>query len=130
LYGFACDRAIGIDLEYIRSVMDVQQIARRFFSPSESAFILNLPDEEKTAAFFRGWTAKEAYLKATGDGLSGSLDKIEVSLLPNEPVRLVKIDDNAQIAAQWRLHSLIPATNYVATLAVEGHDWILSCWQS
>lgn len=130
LYGFACDRAIGVDVEYIRSVTDVQQIARRFFSPTESALIMRLPDTEKIAAFFRGWTAKEAYLKATGDGLSGSLDKIEVSLLPNEPVRLVKIDGKAQIAAQWRLYSFVPVANYLAAIAVEGHEWVLSCWQS
>jgi 4'-phosphopantetheinyl transferase len=129
LYGFACDRAIGVDLEYIRAVTDVQQIARRFFSPSESATIMSLSEEEKFTAFFRGWTAKEAYLKATGDGLSGSLDKIEVSLLPNEPVRLLSIDGNPQIAARWRLSSFAPAVDYLATIAVEGHDWRLSCWQ-
>lgn len=129
MYGFAWDRAIGVDLEYIRSVTDVQQIARRFFSPSEAAIILCLPDEEKIEAFFRGWTAKEAYLKATGDGLSGSLDKIEVSLLPNEPVRLLSINGNFQTAARWRLHSFMPVANYTATTAVQGHDWTLSCWQ-
>jgi 4'-phosphopantetheinyl transferase len=129
LYGFTRDRAIGVDLEYMRPMTDAQKIAQRFFSAQESAVIDALPESEKLMAFFRGWTAKEAYLKATGDGLAGSLDRVEVSLAPDEPMRLLAIDGNVQAAAGWRLHSLVPAANYLATIAIEGHDWTLSCWQ-
>ncbi|OKH24202.1 4'-phosphopantetheinyl transferase [Hydrococcus rivularis NIES-593] len=122
LYGFARDRAIGVDLEYIRPITDAQTIAQRFFSARESAIIDALPESERLMAFFRGWTAKEAYLKATGDGLAGSLDRVEVSLAPNEPMRLLAIDGDVQAAARWHLHAIAPATNYVATVAVEGQS--------
>jgi 4'-phosphopantetheinyl transferase len=130
LYGFTRDRAIGVDLEYLRPLDDADKIAQRFFSAQESAIINALPDKEKLMAFFRGWTAKEAYLKATGDGLAGSLNRIEVSLLPNEPVRLYSIDGDSQAAAQWSLYSFLPSAEYVATIAIKGHHWTLSCWQS
>ncbi|NJP21105.1 MAG: 4'-phosphopantetheinyl transferase superfamily protein [Hydrococcus sp. CRU_1_1] len=121
LYGFSCDRAIGVDLEYLRRFDDAQNIARRFFSAQESAIIDSLPEEEKIAAFFRGWTGKEAYLKATGEGLAGSLDAVEVSLVPSEPVRLLALNGDSQAAARWHLHSFIPAVDYIATVAIEGH---------
>jgi 4'-phosphopantetheinyl transferase len=120
LYGFSCDRAIGVDLEYLRAIDDVQKIAQRFFSTQESAIIDSLPEDERIAAFFRGWTAKEAYLKATGDGLAGSLEAPEVSLEPGEPVRLLALDGDSQAAARWHLHSFIPAVDYIATVAIEG----------
>ncbi|MBF2021909.1 MAG: 4'-phosphopantetheinyl transferase superfamily protein [Hydrococcus sp. C42_A2020_068] len=122
LYGFTRDRAIGVDLEYMRPIADAQKIAQRFFSARESAIIDALPDSEKLIAFFRGWTAKEAYLKATGDGLAGSLDRVEVSFAPNEPMRLLAIDGDVQAAARWHLHAIVPAANYIATIAVEGQS--------
>ena len=128
LYGFACDRAIGVDLEYLRPMDDANQIAQRFFSARESATIKSLPEPEKSLAFFQVWTAKEAYLKATGDGIGSSLDRVEISFLPNEPLRLLAVDGDEEAAARWRLDSLTPAANYIATIAVEGHDWVLSCW--
>jgi 4'-phosphopantetheinyl transferase len=120
LYGFSCDRAIGVDLEYLRVIDDAQKIAQRFFSTQESAVIDSLPEDERNAAFFRGWTAKEAYLKATGDGLAGSLETVEVSLVPGEPVRLLALAGDSQAASRWHLHSFIPAVDYIATVAIEG----------
>jgi 4'-phosphopantetheinyl transferase len=120
LYGFSCDRAIGVDLEYLREIDDAQKIAQRFFSAQESVIIDSLPEGERIAAFFRGWTAKEAYLKATGDGLAGSLEGVEVSLVPNEPLRLIALDGDSQAASRWHLYSFIPAIDYIATVAIEG----------
>jgi 4'-phosphopantetheinyl transferase len=130
LYGFTRSRKIGVDLEYLRPLPDAEQIAQRFFSRREFRIISALPPQEKQQAFFRGWTAKEAYLKATGDGLAGSLDRVEVSLMPEEPLHLLSIQGNSQVASRWHLSFLIPATDYVATLAVEDLNWTLRCWQS
>ncbi|NES25695.1 MAG: 4'-phosphopantetheinyl transferase superfamily protein, partial [Symploca sp. SIO3E6] len=122
LYAVTLNRQIGIDLEYIRSVSDVEQLAKRFFSPRESAVISSLPPEQKQEEFFKAWTGKEAYLKATGDGLAG-LEKVEISLIPGEPVALQSIQGNQQAAADWCLSPLEPAPGYLAAVAVKGHDW-------
>jgi 4'-phosphopantetheinyl transferase len=130
LYGLTRDRLIGVDLEYLRTVTDVQQIAQRFFSSQEAAIISSLTDGDKEIAFLRGWTAKEAYLKATGDGLAGSLAEIEVSLTPGEPLRLLRIGTDDQTASQWTLYHLIPAPNYLATMAVEGNKLPVHYWET
>ncbi len=129
LYGFARGREIGVDLEYIQEVPELDQIAARFFSESENAVLNTLPESEKQEAFFNCWTRKEAYIKAIGNGLAHPLDQFDVSLVPGEPVRLLKVEGDAQEADRWSLKSLMPAPGYVAALAIEGHDWRLQQWQ-
>jgi 4'-phosphopantetheinyl transferase len=90
--------------------------------------IRSLTPSEQQLAFFQSWTCKEAYLKATGEGLA-QLQQVEVSLAPEQPYRLLNIATDAQATAHWSLQTLTPAPDYVAALAVEGHDWNLSCWQ-
>lgn len=80
-------------------------------------------------AFFNCWTRKEAYVKATGKGLAVPLDQFEVSLVPEEPTALLRVQWDSQEAVRWSLQELTPAPGYVAALAVEGKDWQLKCWQ-
>ncbi|MBG1267068.1 4'-phosphopantetheinyl transferase HetI [Nostoc sp. WHI] len=112
---------IGVDLEYIRPMSDLEALAKRFFLPREYEMLRSLSPNQQQEVFFRYWTCKEAYLKATGDGLS-QLEQIEVSLTPTEPAKL-------QITEDWSLFELVPANNYVAAVAVANFGWHLKCWQ-
>lgn len=116
-----CTRQIGVDLEYIRPMSDLEALAKRFFLPREYEMLRSLSPNQQQEVFFRYWTCKEAYLKATGDGLS-QLEQVEVSLTPTEPARL-------QITEDWSLFELVPANNYVAAVAVANFSWHLKCWQ-
>jgi hypothetical protein len=71
---FTWDCQVGIDVEHIRSLADMRQIAARYFSPEEAAELMLLPASEREHAFFCCWTRKEPYIKAVGDGLSCALD--------------------------------------------------------
>lgn len=103
------DRTLGVDVEYHR-LRDVENLARRFFSPRELATLQALPKSDRPTRFFQLWTAKEAYLKATGEGLSG-LSEIEIEW-ENETPKLYQ-------KPRWRLHPLFPHANYSAALVVE-----------
>jgi 4'-phosphopantetheinyl transferase len=120
LYGIALDRPIGVDLEYVRPI-DAVALSQRFFSPSEAATIASLTGADQHRCFFRGWTQKEAYLKATGDGLGG-LESVEVAIV--EPMGLVKIDGDRQRAAEWCAQEIrVNAdcdTDYIAALVTKG----------
>ena len=129
LYAFNLERAIGVDIEYLRPQTDVEALAIRFFSPRESAMLLALPAEQKLAAFFRGWTRKEAYLKAKGVGLSQPLDQFTVSFVGDQPARLLETHNDPEEADRWSLQALNPAPCYAGAVAVEGHHWALKCWQ-
>ena len=108
---------------------DMEQVAARFFSTRENAALQALPDSQKLEAFFNCWTRKEAYIKASGDGLSRPLDQFEVSLAPGEAARLLNVEGMSGETARWSLETLAPATGYVAALAVEGSGWHLERWR-
>lgn len=129
LYAVTRDRQIGIDLEQIRPISGIEQLSKSCFSARESDLICSLHPKAQQSTFFQIWTGKEAYLKATGEGLA-KIRQVEVSLAPGEPLRLLNIQtDSPASSACWSLQTLTPATDYVAALAVEGHDWHLNCWQ-
>jgi 4'-phosphopantetheinyl transferase len=129
LYAVTRERALGVDLEYLRADFASDGIARRFFSASEVAALRALPPHQKLEAFFNCWTRKEAYIKARGEGLSFPLDQFDVSLAPGEPAALLSTSGNPQEASRWSLEALTPAPGYVAALCVEGQGWRLKCWQ-
>ena len=126
LYAVTRGREVGIDLEYIRSDLEVEQIAERFFSRREIVTLRALPIDLRTYAFFLCWTRKEAYIKARGEGLSLPLDQFDVSLIPGEPAALLSTHRGSHEALRWSLQELTPAPGYVAALGVEGHGWGLS----
>jgi 4'-phosphopantetheinyl transferase len=129
LYAVARGREVGIDLEFIRESVEVEQIAERFFSRREIAMLRALPVSLRKYAFFLCWTRKEAYIKARGEGLSLPLDEFDVSLIPGEPAALLRTQTDPDEALRWSLQGLSPGPGFVSALAVEGHDWSLSCWQ-
>lgn len=119
LYAFTYNRRIGVDLEYLRSIEDAAKIAKRFFSPTESELINSLTADKQKRVFLQLWTAKEAYLKATGVGLAGSLNEIEIAITPESAVNLLSIQGDVRTAANWSMTSFIPITDYIGTLAIE-----------
>ena len=129
LYGFTRDRLIGVDIEYINSQTEVNQIAQRYFSDREYELMKTLSPLEQKIAFFRGWTAKEAYLKAIGSGI-GDIAEVEVALSPQQQLSLLSIRGDRQAASQWSLVEVEVDPEYQGAAAVEGHNWQLSCWET
>ena len=129
VYAFAGGREVGIDVEYLHPMPDAEEIAQRFFSNHENASFQMLPDNQKLDAFFNCWTRKEAYIKALGDGLSHPLDQFQVSLIPGEPARLLKVDDFPEEVERWHMMAFVPAAGYVGALIAEGSDLQVEDWQ-
>jgi len=129
LFAVSREREIGVDLEYMRTNVDVEQIVDRFFSPHEVATFWTVPISMRREAFFNVWVRKEAYIKARGEGLSLPLDQFDVSLAPGAPAALLSTRSEAQDVLRWSLRTLDPGPDYKAAVVVEGHAWRLSCWQ-
>jgi 4'-phosphopantetheinyl transferase len=119
LLAIAEGRQIGIDVEVIRPVSEVDQLVGRFFSPRECAEFRRVAEGERLASFYRGWTRKEAYLKATGEGLATPLDQFDVTLAPGEPARLLDVAGRPSEVSRWALLDLDPGPEAIAALAVE-----------
>jgi len=129
VYAFTRGCEVGIDLEHVRPLTDAEEIAGRFFSTRENAEFRSLPESFKLEAFYNCWTRKEAYLKATGDGLGRALDTFDVSLCPEAPVALLRVKGDQSEISRWSLWTLAPGSEYVAALAAERDDWCVACWE-
>ncbi len=122
------DRQLGIDLEYIRPIPEVEQIAELILSPQEKGAWRALAGTEKLETFFGLWTCKEAYTKAKGEGLARPMDQIQVGPVLGKEIALGSVNGDTQEASRWSVRRLKPGPGYVAALVVEGHDWELTQW--
>jgi 4'-phosphopantetheinyl transferase len=120
LYAVSWGRRVGVDIEQARHVDDLHGLAAQVFAPAEREELTSLPADQRTPAFFAGWTRKEAFVKAVGDGLSHPLDTFVVSLDPAKPARLVAVGDTPGAACGWSLHALAADVGYSAALVAEG----------
>jgi 4'-phosphopantetheinyl transferase len=120
VYAFTKINEIGIDLEYMRSMPDADQIVKGSLSEYEKDAFKSLSESQKYEAFFNCWTRKEAFIKATGKGLYYPLDQFDVSMAPDQPARLISINENRLEAAKWTLIDLRPEFGYSAAVALEG----------
>jgi 4'-phosphopantetheinyl transferase len=116
-YAFTIGCEIGVDVEQHRELHDFENIAHRFFSPEETAELLELPAAEKNTAFFNCWARKEAYIKAMGGGLSIALDSFQVTLRPGAAARMVSIAGSHEAARRWTLHEFTPAPDCAGAIA-------------
>lgn len=107
---------VGIDLEVRRPRPKAQVLANRFFAAAEAAALAAMPDDEREAAFVRLWCAKEAVLKAHGQGLSFGLHRL-VFAPRNDHWVLVECDPALGAPSDWTLRSFRPAPDYLATVA-------------
>ena len=111
---------IGVDVEKVRRLESLTQIAERHFSDSEFGALDELLGAAKELAFYRCWTRKEAYIKALGEGLSMALDSFEVSIA--EQAAFVACHDGREDPADWSMLDVSPGAGYVGAVAVRARD--------
>lgn len=129
LYALTLHHQIGVDIEQIRPIDDAQQLARRFFAPEECDELQAAPPEKQLEVFFSGWTRKEAWIKARGDGLHYPLDGFAVRMDPLQPPTLLRAREGQAELKRWSLVGLNPLAGYQAALAVESDSQHLTCWR-
>jgi 4'-phosphopantetheinyl transferase len=112
LFAVTLDRQVGVDVERVRPAVADDSVAETFFAPGEVAALRALPAALQPAVFFNAWTRKEAYVKATGQGLTRGLDG-------------VRADGSHDELGRFTVRTLHPAPGYAAALVVEGRDWEL-----
>jgi 4'-phosphopantetheinyl transferase len=125
LLAFARGRMVGVDVEQTNRNIDTAAIATRFFSEAEQKQLASLPADQRTDAFFLCWTRKEAYIKATGKGLSLPLRQFDVSMTPRDQNALLATRPDAVERNRWSMRDIPVPAGYAAALCVSGTDWRL-----
>ncbi len=112
---FADGMDVGIDVEcFRRRLNDPEGIARRFFSETEFQAYLAAQNRELT--FFRIWTRKEAFIKATGEGMQRPLSSFVVSA--GELACLLSLNGSESAARDWSMFEATPFEDHLLTVAV------------
>jgi 4'-phosphopantetheinyl transferase len=121
LIAIARNQPLGVDLERIDRQIEIEDLARRYFSGAEADALEALPVAIRLPAFLRLWTCKEAVLKALGVGLSFGLEKVSFQLdAAGMPVGISAIAPEAGPPEEWRLSLLEPAPGFLGAVAWQG----------
>lgn len=129
LVAFSSGGRLGVDVEVMRTDVELRPLARRFFTRSENAALDALPPEMYAAGFYRCWTRKEAFVKALGEGLSFELDRVEVSVHP-DPARILSVDGDAAAGDRWTMRDVPVGEGYAGAVAsdVPALDVVVRDW--
>jgi len=111
------DREVGVDVERIRPLVDLDAVRKRFFSVRERAAIVG-GDPAGLEAFFYFWTLKEAWLKGSGEGIGDLLTAVEVRHDGDGRPSIARVDDPPGGRMPWAIKSWSPAAGFIAALAV------------
>lgn len=113
------DREVGVDVEQLKHHDDVERVARHFFSDDEARMLGSLQGIDRTRFFFRTWVRKEAYIKATGEGLARDTTTFTV----REPllgVTLHASDGSRRTDNSVSVYDLPDIDDHFAAVAVTG----------
>jgi 4'-phosphopantetheinyl transferase len=107
---------LGVDVEQLRPRTRALDIAQRFFHADEADWLRAQPEPERDFAFFRLWCAKEAVLKAHGQGVSFGMDRLVFAEHAGR-LSLDRCDAALGSAGDWTLDDWQPKPGYHAALA-------------
>jgi 4'-phosphopantetheinyl transferase len=110
---------VGVDVERVRKNLEPVALAARFFSQKESDWLRSQPAERRFAAFFACWTAKEAYIKACGSGLSIALDSFGVIPQPGDGELNLQTYGKPEDSRRWSMWQLDLGPDLRSAVAVE-----------
>jgi 4'-phosphopantetheinyl transferase len=111
---------IGVDVESLDRRPPAAGLAARWFAPEENALLGTLPEPGRTEAFLKLWTLKEAFVKATGDGIALGIERVVFAL---DPPCLLRAPPETGAAAAWRVLQIAPEPRHVLSVALRRrHD--------
>src|SRR5579862_4512006 len=105
---------VGVDVERVDRTVDIDSIAPLCLSPSELDALMRCPAPERQARFIELWVLKEAFVKATGKGLS-DLKESSFTLRDDGGFRLISPSNNV---GGWHFELFRPTDQYRLAVAV------------
>jgi 4'-phosphopantetheinyl transferase len=116
---------IGLDLEVVRPMAAAERLARRFFSPAEQDAIMARTGDDRDRLLLTLWTRKEAWLKATGRGISVRLAEVEVEPEPRRAPRLLGLPHGCGDHRDWHLLAPDLGGATACTVCLAAGSWSL-----
>lgn len=115
----AVGREVGVDVERLKAIGEAERIVESFFTPAENATFAAIPESDRPATFLRGWTRKEAVLKAFGSGIAGLAARHETGFGRGELSARFQPAAPSHRVDRWALWEAAPRPGFVAALAID-----------
>jgi 4'-phosphopantetheinyl transferase len=117
-------RQLGIDVENMNRITFCEELAKRFFAPSEYEYLRDLPPSLQRETFFRIWTLKEAYIKADGRGFSIPLGSFHFRFSAGDPAEVAFESNSESSPDAWSFFEFQRGTDHRISLGAKnpGHD--------
>ncbi len=138
LLAIARTKRVGIDVEAVGATRDLIGIAKNYYHPQEYAQLETLSPTAQAERFYRLWTLKEAFLKATGTGISAGLDNIRFDFteaLEAGTTKDIASGITADIAPQlgtnaneWQFHQWALTERDYCALAINSEEPLAVSW--
>jgi 4'-phosphopantetheinyl transferase len=90
---------LGVDIEYCKSRTSLAGLVDKCFADEEIAYWNNLPEDQKVSEFYRFWTRKEAFVKATGRGIGLGLNRCVIN--PENQSEFLRVPADYGQASTW-----------------------------
>jgi 4'-phosphopantetheinyl transferase len=113
IFAFANGLDVGVDIEEIHAISDLEGTAAMILSADELIEFKALPPDRKLERFFTIWTCKEAILKAFGSGFKGPVQGVLTSFCQSQPI----LDGRNDISENKQLTLFTPAEGFKGALA-------------
>jgi 4'-phosphopantetheinyl transferase len=97
-------RRLGIDIEICKPRNNLPGLVKKCFAKEEQFFWGGLPDTEQHIEFYRFWTRKEAFVKATGQGIALGLHNCVIN--PEKPEEFLRIPKHCGSISEWHLYDI------------------------
>ena len=110
-------RDLGVDIECTERRNALPEIAERYFAPSEVEALFALPENRRNARFFDYWTLKEAYMKASGEGIALGLANFSFDLSDSVNIRIGFTSAIDESPGDWRFRLFSPARDHRLAVA-------------
>nr|WP_294543388.1 4'-phosphopantetheinyl transferase superfamily protein [uncultured Rhodopila sp.] len=112
------DEALGFDLEALDRRINLD-IASHYFCAEEVMWLHRLPPADRPEGFLRLWTLKEAFIKATGEGLARDLASFWFE--PELPrIHFEPHDEDA--AGDWQFEQRVTDGGFIASAGIRRRD--------
>jgi 4'-phosphopantetheinyl transferase len=95
---------LGVDIEIDKQRINLSELVDKCFAEEEAGYWIQLPETQKNREFYRIWTRKEAFVKATGHGIALGLNQCVIN--PDNPTEFLRVPDNCGKASAWHVQDI------------------------
>lgn len=120
---------IGVDIERVKELDKLDQVARTNFTAREYHQLMELPEELRKQYFFKLWTRKEAVMKGKGEGFYLSPLDFEISFRNMDGIQQVIIPGAKRKDNTWKVSGVHTSENCEAAVATQKTKFKISYFE-